>query len=94
MEILNSTNFGLTASIFSLNPRHIHYVVDEARVGDLYVNKPTTGSIVGRQPFGGSGMSGTGPQAGGHDYLSAFTWKKTVSTDVKDMGLPIRIYVE
>ncbi len=89
--ILNSTNFGLTASIFSLNPRHIGYVVDNARVGDLYVNKPTTGSIVGRQPFGGSGMSGTGPQAGGDDYLSAFTWKKTVSTDVKSMGLPIRI---
>ena len=94
VKILNGTRFGLTGSIYSYDPVHVEHAVRRSQVGNMYVNKPTTGSIVGRQEFGGRKQSGTGPKAGGPDYLLAFTTPKTVSVSVADRGLPVKLDME
>ena len=67
------SRFALTGGVFSRNPRHIERARRELRVGNLYINRKVTGTIVGRQPFGGLGWSGFGERAGGPDYLRQFT---------------------
>ena len=61
--------FALTGGLFARNPRTVDYVVDRSPVGNLYVNREITGAMVGRQPFGGNRLSGTGTKAGGPGYL-------------------------
>jgi RHH-type proline utilization regulon transcriptional repressor/proline dehydrogenase/delta 1-pyrroline-5-carboxylate dehydrogenase len=56
------------------------------RVGNIYVNRNQIGAVVGSQPFGGEGLSGTGPKAGGPHYLFRFAEEKTISTDVTAAG--------
>jgi RHH-type proline utilization regulon transcriptional repressor/proline dehydrogenase/delta 1-pyrroline-5-carboxylate dehydrogenase len=68
----NSGNYALTGGIFSRSLDHIKLAQNEFRVGNLYVNRSITGAMVGRQPFGGAGMSGGGTKAGGPDYLLHF----------------------
>lgn len=72
IDIANDTEYGLTAGVFSRSPAHIDEASRRLRAGNVYVNRGITGSCVGRQPFGGLGLSGTGPKAGGPDYLRAF----------------------
>jgi RHH-type proline utilization regulon transcriptional repressor/proline dehydrogenase/delta 1-pyrroline-5-carboxylate dehydrogenase len=57
-----------------------------ARVGNLYVNRSMIGAIVGSQPFGGEGLSGTGPKAGGPNYLHRFCTERVTSTDTTSAG--------
>jgi len=57
-----------------------------ARVGNLYINRSMIGAVVGSQPFGGEGLSGTGPKAGGPNYLSRFLTERTVSIDTTAAG--------
>jgi RHH-type proline utilization regulon transcriptional repressor/proline dehydrogenase/delta 1-pyrroline-5-carboxylate dehydrogenase len=57
-----------------------------ARVGNLYVNRNQIGAVVGVQPFGGEGLSGTGPKAGGPRYLERFTVERTVTVDTTAAG--------
>ena len=57
-----------------------------ARVGNLYVNRTTIGAVVGVQPFGGEGLSGTGPKAGGPHYLPRFCAERVTTTDVTSAG--------
>jgi RHH-type proline utilization regulon transcriptional repressor/proline dehydrogenase/delta 1-pyrroline-5-carboxylate dehydrogenase len=57
-----------------------------AKVGNLYVNRSMIGAVVGSQPFGGEGLSGTGPKAGGPRYLARFAVERTVSIDTTSAG--------
>ncbi len=57
-----------------------------ARVGNLYVNRSMIGAVVGSQPFGGEGLSGTGPKAGGPHYLQRFCAERSVSVDTTSAG--------
>ena len=72
LEYANSTRFALTGGVFSRSPRHLERARAEFNVGNLYLNRGTTGALVERQPFGGFNMSGVGSKAGGPDYLLQF----------------------
>ena len=72
VDVINATAYGLTLGIYSRSPRAIERVVRDSRAGNIYVNRPITGARVGIEPFGGMGLSGTGPKAGGGEYLWAF----------------------
>ena len=72
LRIANAPQYKLTGGIFSRKPAHLERAKREFRVGNLYVNRGITGALVGRQPFGGFGMSGVGSKAGGRDYLLQF----------------------
>ena len=72
IAIANGTEYALTGGIFSRSPANIQKARQEFRAGNLYINRKITGALVGRQPFGGSGMSGVGSKAGGQDYLLQF----------------------
>ena len=72
LEWANAPPLKLTGGLFSRKPSHLELARRNFRVGDLYLNRGITGALVGRQPFGGFGLSGTGTQAGGPDYLRHF----------------------
>ena len=72
LEVANSTAYKLTGSVFSRKPAHLEQARRDFRVGNLYLNRGSTGALVGRQPFGGFGLSGVGSKAGGADYLLHF----------------------
>jgi RHH-type proline utilization regulon transcriptional repressor/proline dehydrogenase/delta 1-pyrroline-5-carboxylate dehydrogenase len=86
LSIANDTDYALTAGVFSRSPRHIAMASEELRGGNVYVNRGTTGAIVGRQPFGGYGLSGVGSKAGGPDYLLQFLDPKVVSENTLRQG--------
>lgn len=69
---INSTGFGLTMGIHSRIDDHVRQAVKASHAGNIYVNRNIIGAVVGVQPFGGAGLSGTGPKAGGPNYLSRF----------------------
>jgi RHH-type proline utilization regulon transcriptional repressor/proline dehydrogenase/delta 1-pyrroline-5-carboxylate dehydrogenase len=64
----------------------VQRVIARARVGNLYVNRNMIGAVVGVQPFGGEGLSGTGPKAGGPHYLPRFANERTVSVNTAAVG--------
>jgi RHH-type proline utilization regulon transcriptional repressor/proline dehydrogenase/delta 1-pyrroline-5-carboxylate dehydrogenase len=72
LGIANASPYKLTGGVFSRKPSHLEQAKQEFRVGNLYLNRGITGALVGRQPFGGFGMSGVGSKAGGADYLLQF----------------------
>jgi len=72
LAIANGSMYKLTGGVFTRKPAHIDKAKREFRVGNLYINRGTTGALVARQPFGGFGMSGVGSKAGGPDYLLQF----------------------
>ena len=72
LDVANSTAYKLTGGVFSRKPAHLEAARREFRVGNLYLNRGSTGALVGRQPFGGFGLSGVGSKAGGADYLLHF----------------------
>jgi RHH-type proline utilization regulon transcriptional repressor/proline dehydrogenase/delta 1-pyrroline-5-carboxylate dehydrogenase len=86
-EIIESLPFALTGAFFSRNPATVEAVVARSPVGNLYVNRSTTGAIVGRQPFGGNRLSGTGTKAGGPDYLWHFVEPRVVTENTVRHGL-------
>lgn len=73
VEQINNTGFGLTMGIHSRNETTYRWIEKHARVGNCYINRDQVGAVVGVQPFGGQGLSGTGPKAGGPHYLFRFT---------------------
>jgi RHH-type proline utilization regulon transcriptional repressor/proline dehydrogenase/delta 1-pyrroline-5-carboxylate dehydrogenase len=81
--------FALTGGLFARNPHTVERVVRRTPVGNLYVNRPITGAMVGRQPFGGNRLSGTGTKAGGPDYLLHFVEPKVVTENTVRHGLVI-----
>ncbi len=83
---VNASGFGLTMGLHSRIAASAARVAAAARVGNLYVNRSMIGAVVGSQPFGGEGLSGTGPKAGGPHYLPRFAAERTVSTDTTSAG--------
>lgn len=83
---VNTKGFGLTMGLHSRIARAAETVEGLARVGNLYVNRSMIGAIVGSQPFGGEGLSGTGPKAGGPHYLHRFCAERVTSTDTTSAG--------
>ncbi|MGE3780325.1 MAG: L-glutamate gamma-semialdehyde dehydrogenase, partial [Pirellulaceae bacterium] len=86
IRIANGTPYALTGGIYSRNPAHVERAKRELMVGNLYINRPITGALVGRQPFGGFKMSGIGSQAGGPDYLLQFVLPRTISENTMRRG--------
>ncbi len=86
LEMALQVRYGLTGGLYSRNPTHIRRAVREYRVGNLYINRPVTGAMVGRQPFGGSRMSGVGSKAGGPDYLLQFMEPRTITENTIRRG--------
>ncbi|MBV8671519.1 MAG: aldehyde dehydrogenase family protein, partial [Candidatus Eremiobacteraeota bacterium] len=82
LAIANSTEFGLTGSVYSRDRAKLERARAEFHVGNLYFNRKCTGAMVGVHPFGGFNMSGTDSKAGGPDYLLLFLQAKSVSEKV------------
>jgi RHH-type proline utilization regulon transcriptional repressor/proline dehydrogenase/delta 1-pyrroline-5-carboxylate dehydrogenase len=81
--------FALTGGLYSRDPATIEEVSRRLPVGNLYVNRHTTGAVVGRQPFGGNKLSGSGAKAGGPDYLINFVEPRVVTENVTRHGLVV-----
>jgi len=79
LRIANGTAFGLTGSVYTLNPEKLARARREFMCGNLYLNRKSTGAFVGSHPFGGFNMSGTDSKAGGPDYLLNFLQPKVVA---------------
>ncbi|MCF8479712.1 MAG: bifunctional proline dehydrogenase/L-glutamate gamma-semialdehyde dehydrogenase PutA [Rhodospirillum sp.] len=73
VDTINAAGYGLTLGVHSRVDAHVERICRRAKVGNIYVNRNQIGAVVGVQPFGGEGLSGTGPKAGGPAYLSRFT---------------------
>ena len=86
IDAINATGYGLTLGLHSRIDAVAAHVAARARVGNIYVNRNQIGAVVGVQPFGGRGLSGTGPKAGGPHYLFRFADEKVISTDVTAAG--------
>ncbi len=86
IELANRTDYALTAGIYSRSPAAIRRAAAELRAGNVYVNRSITGAVVGRQPFGGYGMSGVGSKAGGPDYLLQFSDPRVVTENTLRQG--------
>ncbi len=86
INAINASGYGLTLGVHSRINSTIAAVRARARVGNLYVNRNIIGAVVGAQPFGGEGLSGTGPKAGGPHYLHRFAVERVVSTDTTAAG--------
>ena len=88
-KVLNqiaSTGYGLTLGVHSRLDRFADMVRAAVPVGNCYVNRNITGAVVGVQPFGGEGLSGTGPKAGGPHYIYRFAAEHTVTINVAAQG--------
>ena len=86
LEVANATPYRLTGGIFTRTPSHLERARVEFRVGNLYLNRGCTGALVGRQPFGGGGMSGVGSKAGGDQYLYQFVEPRCVTENTMRRG--------
>jgi len=86
LNVANGTNYALTGGLYSRTPSHIDQATAEFEVGNLYINRTTTGAIVSRQPFGGFKLSGVGSKAGGPDYLLQFLEPRTITENIQRQG--------
>jgi RHH-type proline utilization regulon transcriptional repressor/proline dehydrogenase/delta 1-pyrroline-5-carboxylate dehydrogenase len=86
ISALNATGYGLTLGLQSRIETVADYVASHAKVGNLYVNRNQIGAVVGAQPFGGEGLSGTGPKAGGPNTLAAYATERVRTTDITATG--------
>jgi RHH-type transcriptional regulator, proline utilization regulon repressor / proline dehydrogenase / delta 1-pyrroline-5-carboxylate dehydrogenase len=86
VDAVNAFGYGLTLGIHSRVDATIERVVSRVRVGNVYVNRNMIGAVVGMQPFGGEGLSGTGPKAGGPNYLPRFAVERTLSINTAAAG--------
>lgn len=90
IELHNCTNYALTSGIFSQSQKEIEYLLSELDAGNIYVNRHNTGARVSIEPFGGFKNSGTGPKAGGKDYLNAFLIQHSKQEEFLDVDQAIR----
>jgi RHH-type proline utilization regulon transcriptional repressor/proline dehydrogenase/delta 1-pyrroline-5-carboxylate dehydrogenase len=86
LQWIRNTGYGLTLGIHSRIQSFVDEVVRAARVGNIYVNRSMIGAVVGVQPFGGEGLSGTGPKAGGPHYLPRFATERTLTVNTAAVG--------
>ncbi|HFD16469.1 MAG TPA: aldehyde dehydrogenase family protein, partial [Rhodospirillales bacterium] len=94
LEAIAGSGYGLTLGIHSRIQRTIDRIVDRLPVGNVYVNRNMIGAVVGTQPFGGSGLSGTGFKAGGPAYLTRFAQEQVVATNTAAAGGNATLLVE
>ncbi len=90
-EAINASGFGLTLGIHTRIERVAAEIVARTDVGNVYVNRDQIGAVVGVQPFGGRGLSGTGPKAGGPHYVAHFATERVVTTDITATGGNIQL---
>jgi RHH-type proline utilization regulon transcriptional repressor/proline dehydrogenase/delta 1-pyrroline-5-carboxylate dehydrogenase len=83
---INALGYGLTLGIQTRIDSRAQQLAHAARVGNVYVNRNMIGAVVGLQPFGGEGLSGTGPKAGGPHYLYRFCTEQTVTINTAAAG--------
>jgi RHH-type proline utilization regulon transcriptional repressor/proline dehydrogenase/delta 1-pyrroline-5-carboxylate dehydrogenase len=88
-DLIDALPFALTGGLFSRNPLTVEAVAKRSPVGNLYVNRETTGARVGRQPFGGNRLSGNGTKAGGPHYLLNFVDPRVVCENTMRHGLVV-----
>jgi RHH-type proline utilization regulon transcriptional repressor/proline dehydrogenase/delta 1-pyrroline-5-carboxylate dehydrogenase len=86
IDQVNSTGYGLTLGIHSRIDETIDFITQRIKAGNVYVNRNMIGAVVGVQPFGGEGLSGTGPKAGGPYYLPRLATERTVSVNTAAAG--------
>ena len=86
IDDINASGYGLTLGIQSRINRTINTTVKNSKVGNIYINRDMISAVVGMQPFGGMGLSGTGPKAGGPNYLQRFANEQTVTTNTAAIG--------
>jgi len=86
VDQINNTGYGLTFGIHSRIQETIDFLCSKIRVGNVYVNRNIIGAVVGVQPFGGQGLSGTGPKAGGPLYLPRLAIERSVSVNTTASG--------
>ncbi len=86
IEQINATGYGLTLGVHSRIDETIERIAARVQVGNVYVNRNQIGAVVGVQPFGGQGLSGTGPKAGGPHYLLRFATEKVVTVNTTAAG--------
>ena len=86
LAIANGTAYKLTGGVFSRKPSHLELARREFRVGNLDLNRGITGALVGRQPFGGFGLSGGGTKAGGDEYLFHFVQPRSCCENTMRRG--------
>jgi RHH-type proline utilization regulon transcriptional repressor/proline dehydrogenase/delta 1-pyrroline-5-carboxylate dehydrogenase len=83
---INALGYGLTLGIQTRIDSRAQRIAQAARIGNVYVNRNMIGAVVGVQPFGGEGLSGTGPKAGGPHYLYRFCAEQTVTVNTAAAG--------
>lgn len=83
---INRTGYGLTLGIHSRNEATAAYIESRVRVGNCYINRNQIGAVVGVQPFGGRGLSGTGPKAGGPNYIKRFATERVRTINTTAVG--------
>ena len=86
LTLANSTAYALTGGVYSRSPTNLELARERFDVGNLYLNRPITGALVGRQPFGGHRLSGVGAKAGGEEYLMQFVVTRVVSEQTLRRG--------
>jgi RHH-type proline utilization regulon transcriptional repressor/proline dehydrogenase/delta 1-pyrroline-5-carboxylate dehydrogenase len=86
VDEINWLGYGLTLGVHTRIDSTADRVAARARVGNVYVNRNMIGAVVGVQPFGGMGLSGTGPKAGGPHYLPRFATERTITTNTAAVG--------
>jgi len=86
LQWIRDTGYGLTLGVHSRIQSFVDAVVTQARVGNVYVNRSMIGAVVGVQPFGGEGLSGTGPKAGGPHYLFRFATERSLTVNTAAVG--------
>jgi RHH-type proline utilization regulon transcriptional repressor/proline dehydrogenase/delta 1-pyrroline-5-carboxylate dehydrogenase len=85
-DAINATGYGLTLGIHSRIEETAHFIAARVHAGNIYVNRNQIGAVVGVQPFGGEGLSGTGPKAGGPNYLLRFALERTYTVNIAAAG--------
>ncbi len=86
IRLANGTNYALTGGVYSRSPANLAMAREQFDVGNLYLNRPITGALVARQPFGGHRFSGVGAKAGGEDYLSQFMIARIITENTLRRG--------
>ena len=86
LDAISATRYGLTLGVHTRIDDTLGKVKARMTTGNVYVNRSMIGAVVGSQPFGGSGLSGTGPKAGGPDYLTRFSIEQTISKNTAAVG--------
>ena len=86
LDDISGNGTGLTLGVHSRIDATGHKIVARLNNGNVYINRSMIGAVVGTQPFGGTGLSGTGPKAGGPDYLKRFTTEQTVTINTAAAG--------